>query len=563
MPTWGNNVIFYVASVAGYALVFLILSRIASMLHHKGMRIRLVERDVNQKLQIILVVLVALTYTLLCIHRIMVTDFQEFGVDPSALIFHIFPEELLFIIMIPTVLVFLYRSRQEAGGMRALVCLCYGFALVISFVALYFPNMIATHLHHAVAYTETIFNVLHLVPYDIKTTGIYGHYALFYAPVLALFGGTSTALAGIIAAVGALVTLFLIYIIHNITSNNFIRIAAILATLVPTGVSRYVNYWQLQPHRIIWPVIIIAYIIFLNKRKFSAKYVVPGYVLCSLATVWNTEGGFICCAAYTFAIFADQIRKKDVSFGKVVLTTAANVFMSILSVLFAILIVNIYNIAVGGSLILKDFFFPVFEESYVIDGLTYGMIFRNSSWVYILILGLISVSFCLKNTPFFVVSKYAPDGQIPVLACTSAFVLGGFVYYANRAAYYNLDICYQLTCIELCIFSSRFQIDWRKLMKCDLPAGNVIKGVFAGVCTAALLCGAVQSLLILPNLQRKLGYLNAENMVNAAQELSENVPKDTFAFGPPSTYLYQQLGWDVQLHIRDFSDLSVGGMELY
>ena len=554
---WGNNARFYIISVFIYAVVFLALCRIAASLQPKISSLKWSCPKVNSNYQKVIMAVIIILAVFLAIHRVLVVEPNEFGIV-GTLPHHLFPEKFLILFFAVTTAVLCYVWKDNLDSSRYILYLCYAIALYISFFSIYFPNILAGDTFHGTAYTETIFNVYHLIPFDRSTTGVYGHYGLFYAPFLALFGGTATGLASLISIVGVLATGAVIYIVHNLTEKNVVRIITVFASLLPTAVLRITNYWQVQPHRIVWPLLIAAYTIQILKRKKPVYKVYIGYILCALSIVWNTEGGIFCTIAYTFALFVQDISQEEIIIPKLFAKSIQYIVLSLLSVVAAVMIVNVYNILVDGQVIWEDFFFPIFDKGYIVSTLTHNMSWCNSGWIYVLGFGCIATTLCLRHTILF-----KRDGCVnstdPFVGYLGVSVLTNFVYYANRAAYHNLDICYQLVCIIFCALWTRYVDEWRHILKEKMSIKRFALGIMSGICSATLICLSLQLVFTLTNFNSKLNAWDKGMFIDSATMIEMEVPKDTFAFGTTITALYQELGWDTQLHIRDIPDMPLDG----
>ena len=65
---------------------------------------------------------------------------------------------------------------------------------------------------------------------------------------------------------------------------------ALVVPVIPFAYRR-TNYWQLQPHRLVFPMLLAAYMLFCLRKKQSKKTARfwGGWLLCMLAVLWSTE----------------------------------------------------------------------------------------------------------------------------------------------------------------------------------------------------------------------------------------------------------------------------------
>ena len=69
------------------------------------------------------------------------------------------------------------------------------------------------------------------IPYEELTTGIYGHYGLFFLPPMKIFGAKAVVIQFLIALVGVVTDLAMLYCIHHLIKKNWVRL--LMALVVP------------------------------------------------------------------------------------------------------------------------------------------------------------------------------------------------------------------------------------------------------------------------------------------------------------------------------------------
>lgn len=145
-------------------------------------------------------------------------------------------------------------------------------------------NIFNADVYHGTAYTESIFNVLYNQPFTIDNSSVYEHYALMYAPIIKLSNGKSIFLYIIIALISAITTLLCFTIINKLTNNNYIKLLCGIFCSVSLLSIRQTNYWLIQPHRVLFPLILIAFVLYFevnieNPNIYRLYYL---YVICCL-----------------------------------------------------------------------------------------------------------------------------------------------------------------------------------------------------------------------------------------------------------------------------------------
>lgn len=556
-----SNVALYFCSLIIFALVFFLANALFSRINLSS-AIRWLNLPLRPRTgKIILLVLVCLG-SLLLLHRRFVAELGEFAFEFGSGSIHQFSTAtgIAIFLVLGLLSLFLYVSGKDIPSF--VTWPFYLLCAVLCFFATLTINVAAADIHHGVAYLENIYNVYYGMPYNASTVGIYGHYGLFYGLILRLLGGNIVTISCMIAGVAALVSLCCSFVLHNTLQKNWMRILGTFACCFTVLTARVTNYYQVQPHRIIFPVLLLSILIFqLKKNHLGWKARAADYLLASLAILWNTESGLFTLIGLTgFWILEDWFRYKWYS-REAVYRYLISLLLCAASLLLAMGAVFLYNCSCSWyDFDVLLFFVPLFTPSYM-NVVRYDFRFGNSAWVYVLLVFSGALLYSLRNTTLFGLQEESPSqgkNISPVLFTASVIGLLSFSYYANRAAYYNLDITLQLVIIVICILADQ-NVD---CLQAQLQSGASLKSfTFTGI---SLLCAIVitvlgaQSLLFSHSLLKEKyesGHWSVQSIEQVCQELQENVPEDTYAFGHALTIYYQYMGWDTQAHYTDFSDI--------
>ena len=205
----------------------------------------------------------------------------------------------------------------------------------------------------------------------------------------------------------------------------------------------------------------------------------------------------------------------------------------------------------------------MFVDSYVTDSLEVDMPIGNHAWVYVLVL-FGSLLLCTLYMTSFVRGKAGVRAKnttkfAPAMMAVAMLGLCSFSYYANRAAYANLDIVMQLAGIAACMVWRAFR---QNLFCRSGTRETCVKTIVAYVSLVLAMVLAIEAAVFsTPLLLRKYKYKHYDrsNYNQACAWLEESIPANTFAFGGGISWLYADLGWDTIGHYRDMSDMSVGG----
>lgn len=485
--------------------------------------------------------------------------------------FHMFPRVIgfpLFAIVAAVAIRFGLKLRKDWDVSRRVLYLCTAGAVALNFVVILIMNIFRADIHHGVAYLESIYNVFYGVPYTRTTMGIYGFYGLFLAPVLHLTGGSGVAMHVTMALLQGLVSVLCVYCVWSLTKENYFRVFALLMCCISTLTIRFKNYWQVQPHRVLWPLILLAFVLYLVKKdRWNKKNQFFGYCLCTAAVVWNIESGLFCSIAFAAACVVHDWQKQLWYTLRSLLSSLLHIGAVIGTVVSAILIVNGYNYLCGWrQWLLKDFFFPMFETKYMTGFLPVDMPVGDHAWVYVLVLfgGLLLGSLYMTS---FVRGKAEAESSetaklAPAMMAVAMLGLCNFSYYANRAAYANLDIIAQLAGVATCML---WHCVRQSLFLRSGTREDCVKTITAFVSIVLVTTLAIEAMLFSPaQIYRKIksSHYDVRSYKQSCELLEQSIPENTFAFGGGISMMYAELGWDPIGHYRDASDLRVGGEDV-
>ena len=440
--------------------------------------------------------------------------------------------------------------------------LFYGVMAALSGYSLYMPNYLQADPLHGHAYYVSMYNVVHGRAYDDLFTSMYGHYGIFFKWPLKIIGnGNMKDAAFLIAVLGALSAFFIMFVIHYFCKNGVIRILGGFASVLPVMGLRLNNYWQVQPHRVLFSSIFLIYTVFYlkNRTKWRAVF---GYLLGALAVVWNTETGMVCALAWAALqcyLYLDTHAFWSINtfvfFTKQVIGTSGS-FMGAYSV------VNVYNLLHGGEINgLKTFLYPLLYDEYMTGYLRTNLPAAVGGYLLVLLLFLGGLVWSLSDHFLLNKEKKGKSSEKRAFVFFTAVLgLGQITYFINRPEYFNLDIIYTIFVVLVCVYletAVHLGIDlswgrlkeksWKELLKINVAIIMTI------VITALSLGTFVQTGHQLNERSLK-GYQNMESLYAFLEELKLDVPINTFGFGQGVPELYGLMGWDTRCHVIDFSD---------
>ena len=565
-----DNTVKYCVGLVVLAFVFLLLRALTRWVSHRTSDI-LFDTELPRTATVIVFFAYLLFFGWYLQRYIFYTELTGgvFGAEPATFIWHQLPISLI-VGYVGAILVWmLWTAFRGKDAQNATVYLVYGLAILISYITFIFINRVDHgDFHHGVAYLESIYNVYSGAPYHFLTSGIYGHYGIFFGILLKVFRGNTVMLTHMIALSGALSTAACAYVIHKLTKKNYLRIAAIFACIMSLTVLRLGNYWQVQPHRVLFPLLLVAFLTYLaTKNAYTKPKIALGYLLCTLAVVWNTESGLFCSLAYTIAIIV-HFYQSDIWYEKKMWLRYLTLIGGAVSTLVgAVLIVNLYNLTVGGGFILKDFFFPLGVDDYMNRVLKENLIGGAQVWILILALFVILLFLGLYHTKFFrqdLKEGESFDAFAPVFVALAVVGLLNFSYYANRAAYMNLDICSQTACLAMTVFADRFLENCRGVFRKKLTLSQVSSAAMSLLSLVVLTVMATQIVFCTHRLATKYeaGIFDVKKFEAQTSEFAEIVPEDYMVIGLGGSLYQLQLERPAKYFYRDISDLYVGGTEV-
>ncbi len=468
------------------------------------------------------------------------------------------------IVVVAAVSVFLFVQIREGktGGRDWIFYLFYSILSVLSGYSLYMPNYLQADPLHGHAYYASLYSVVHGRAYDDLFTSIYGHYAIFFKWPLKIIGnGNIKDAAFLIAVLGGLAALFIMLVIHCFCKNSMVRFLGGIACVLPVTGLRLMNYWQVQPHRILFSSIFLFYTVLYLKNK-TKRLAVGGYLLGVLAVIWNTETGVVCAAAW--AALQCYLYLDENAFWKIksFLFFAEQIAGIVCSLLGAYGIVNVYNLLHKGEInSLRTFLYPLLKGDYMTGYLRMNLPDTAGGYMLELVLFLGAVVWSFSNHYFLDKEKKCGSSEKhQFLFFTGVLGLGQITYYMNRAAYFNLDIVYTIFIVLVCIYlesgiGAIGEIKWKKIKEesgKDLLKINT--SIFMTVILTALSLGTLVQSGHAMNERAQRGYQNMDSLYAFLEELKLDVPINTFGFGQGVPELYGLMGWDTRCHVIDFSD---------
>lgn len=434
--------------------------------------------------------------------------------------------------------------------------LIYSVAILLYGMAKYNPNLLVANTYDADAYLTPIFYVAKGIPFTIQTTGIYGHYALFYEIPMKLLGHDIISISRMTAFFAALVMFMFCYCLHNMIEKRVVRLLCIGTVLLEALYVLPESYYALSHNRFMAPVTIMAYTVYCIKNNcvLKRKNIVFGIIISAMGMVWNFESGIVAALSYT--VFLTLNALKDIHHWKELFKIAKYFLMILVEVLIAVGFVNLYNVSCGGPLIFRSFFYPL---NHHVSDYTSVWLWGNYTYIYTITLALVVFCASIWNTRLY--SKRIISGEMDsfsgMLAC---LVIGLDVFWINRFVICDAWICiYPLSLLLGCLVDKSINMEMVEQIKSKrLSIYDTLKYAIAIWCCVVLSAFSLGNVFSASKQVEiyNSGLYDLQLLKSYAEEVACKVDKDTYAAGLGTMELYSLLGWDTGYEINDYPNLA-------
>lgn len=224
-------------------------------------------------------------------------------------------------------------------------------------------------VHHTSAYIDSIYNVYKHTEFHGGITDQYGHYGLFFYLPLKIFGFSTKTIAGVCGVLSGATYIFAMSSFCRIVKSNVLRYLVIIVggmyAIYPAIGS---IYWQLYPHRVLFPAITIFLSTVFLRSEVNVWKKCGAISVMTLAVIWNLETGVICCLAWAAFRGLDVLQNEAISIKSTAKIIGRVVCVVMIPLIGAYSIVNLYNLSCGGVeawLGAKEFAGMVVDNGYI------------------------------------------------------------------------------------------------------------------------------------------------------------------------------------------------------
>lgn len=201
------------------------------------------------------------------------------------------------------------KDISKAADIVSLILVC-----VSSLFCFVRNPLFGTNAWHFNGYFATVYNVYNGAVLGIDSNIIYGTYAYLFYPIYKLIGLSLTSYAFVTMVMCLIIMLCERYIIRVLIDNAVLRLLAISGCIyINVFFAVHVHYEQFItqhfPMRIFFPMVMLAFVVFLSKRNklTNNKYYALGIVLCYLSFMMNLESAVTTSMVWISACFYNKM----------------------------------------------------------------------------------------------------------------------------------------------------------------------------------------------------------------------------------------------------------------
>ena len=368
------------------------------------------------------------------------------------------------------------RKITLKGALRFIVSILF---TAYTCPVFYAPNLfldVQGGTYHSTAYTNSIIMTCWRTPYSWRMHDYYGHYGILYMPFLKVMRRllninfwTGTCI--MIVVFSAISILGFLYVLNYFIKNDVIFYLSMFAIgneffmLMRGG-----EYYQVFPHRLLFPILIVAYAVW--EKKHNRKSSVPAniflIILLTLSTVWSVEVGSVGLISFVAYRWIDHIYDGQFfSIKKALFLIKYGVLYFVLPFGLAYLVVGLYNAWAGGDMFMefKEYMYPLISDKGYLEYIELPLPGAEALWVGMTILFLAII--CMTALPA-IFSKEQPKPLYPLYFFMSVISVGNLTYYINRPVYTTVAINMYFAIIMVGIIfekTQKYYLKWKENKK--------------------------------------------------------------------------------------------------
>ena len=470
------------------------------------------------------------------------------------------------IFIIAAILFFtLSRDKEEKQNRSFRIGLGLMFSL-LNAVATWCPNIFSDtgggviHIH---AVFNSIVNVARLQPYSQTNCSIYGHFGLIFLPFVKLLGNNLTAISLSISLFTFIAFAAAFYTADKLIRRDviyFIALAGITGTT--TLLTRRGQYFQINPLRLLFPMLMLAVITFCAHHQNGRTGRRTGFILLEIITgvlsvIWNFETGLFSVCVCALIIILRSLYDGKLFSRKMWLSVLRAFLFGTVCLAGAYAAVNVYNLLVGGSLnSIRLFIYPLMSGTYNVNHLRCPLPSVKFLYFFQILLFFLTALIVLRRQHLQETDNQAADTVRFAVAMSG---LSSLIYFINRAAYGNMSIAH----IQMVLLLASWGQNAIAISKKNARRILGRPASFLPACLSVILFGGLVWMAIEGTLYievcceyRAKSSWQTESLESGIEELKNELPEDCWAFGYCVPELWYQMGWENVIYMTDWSDIN-------
>lgn len=452
---------------------------------------------------------------------------------------------LVFTIVLIIMSFYYYKSKIEVPHLIKYI-IALGMS-AINFMTTFDPNpftKIPAELLHFVAYTTSIYNAIHNIPFSPHNESNYGRYAILYKPLVKMLGNNFDAIILTIAITSFIFTFIMCICIIRLIKNNKLCVLTLLSLgIIATSGYQCVTHIAF-PHRYFifaFNMLLIAF----YEDKYTWFYFLAGTLINAFGLLWSCDMGIINIA--TFLTFAFLILYKkyygDFSIEKLLKYILKFLLLYIAIIVIIIVlpwkILDMYNLSIGGEpMTILDLIYPLGSSKFDFEDLVMPLL-NSYSATY-----MIAFVILFNFTTLFYAGYHMIIEKVNMLFITiftlSVYDLGCIGVAFHRITYSGMQIQYFTLIINVALMLDNKLIDKYKIVKKFFESGLVLVSTY-------IFLGLPANIYV-----KNLYSFKKEQYTKPAEYIATKIEKDTPSFGTGTELLYDYLGWDKKIYTSDF-----------
>lgn len=460
----GNiNILVYGMTLVLFCILF--LAGMAWSTSRQNNSLKLTESPVAKKTALVILLGSQLPFWIVCVTR----ETEQVGTVSMKYGWHTQPLAVMILLFLAELAVFFWLYENLSLTEKKdewIIWLTYAALVILIFYCMYTPNIYGRgeqgDNYHAHAYFNSVYNVYQGVPYTHNVTSIYGHYGLFFKIPMKLVHGDFRAFVLMMAGLGALTYIGAFLVLQMLVRSRILRVIAAFALAFPVLGMRGGYYWQVWPHRVLFPVLLLLYgTVILKKKRSSLLTAAGGYLICLLAILWNTETGLLLTVSWAGLYISRLLSRKKWKIRELLFSIGAQAAGMIFAFTGAYGIVNLYNLSKHSLMnSVRDFLIPLLSDGYMTDILHLDLPTYPSAYMAVITLFLTGVAMGIAG---WFGDREDRRWETDLIFMLSVGALGCLVYYMNRPSYHNLD-CISISAVLLAAYLAQHGLDFVKKM---------------------------------------------------------------------------------------------------